>query len=265
MTTSMSCQRSHMCVVAASGAEAVRSARVAATVLASPCGHACAAIPCLGDSSQVGTVMLTMHVSVPMRLQIHGWDMHFTLTLVVWVILGATAWMAYQAWNRLDGDTRKAVEAATGVTSCTLATVAATLLCCTGFCFGGRLRRRLHLTPRPRALEKYAAVGLGSTSGASPADLVRFLSSGRTVRRWRVHRTVVIGVVVMLQYLDMVKRTVVNIIYQDSPQWLYDNRKQPFVSDAGFDLEYRVRGEDVPRTAHTMYVPFPRRCPCALP
>ena len=52
----------------------------------------------------------------------------------------------------------------------------------------------------------------------------------------------------------MVKRTVVNIIYQDSPQWLYDNRKQPFVSDAGFDLEYRVRGEDVPRVAHTMYV-----------
>jgi len=51
----------------------------------------------------------------------------------------------------------------------------------------------------------------------------------------------------------MVKRTVVNTIYQDLPQWLYDNRKQAFLSD-GFDLEYRVRGEDVPRVAHTMYV-----------
>ena len=73
-------------------------------------------------------------------------------------------------------------------------------------------------------MDKYTAVGLGATTGAKPEDL----------------------------YLDMMKRTLVNVIYEDKPQWLYDDRKQPFLSDAGFDLEYRVRGEDVPRQAHTM-------------
>lgn len=155
---------------------------------------------------------------------LRGWDTHFTVTLLVWALLIAAGVYANDAWNRLDDATRSSIESSVGLSSAALCAVVATVLVCAGCCFGGRIRHPLHTTPRPRSLDKYTAVGLGATTGAKPEDL----------------------------YLDMMKRTLVNVIYEDKPQWLYDDRKQPFLSDAGFDLEYRVRGEDVPRQAHTM-------------
>jgi hypothetical protein len=51
-------------------------------------------------------------------------------------------------------------------------------------------------------------------------------------------------------YLDQVKRAVCNILYEDPPFWFYDG-KRPLLA-TGFDLAYRVRGEDSPTDAHTM-------------
>ncbi|MBX7110636.1 MAG: TylF/MycF family methyltransferase [Dehalococcoidia bacterium] len=66
----------------------------------------------------------------------------------------------------------------------------------------------------PAAL--YEELGIGGLSGeASPASL----------------------------YLDMVKRTLCNLIYEDPPLWPH---KQPF------DIRSRVLGQDMPTQAHTM-------------
>lgn len=52
-------------------------------------------------------------------------------------------------------------------------------------------------------------------------------------------------------YLDLMKRTVSNIIYEDHPYSFYDDQRQPLIADQ-FRLDRRVNGEDFPREAHTM-------------
>ncbi len=52
-------------------------------------------------------------------------------------------------------------------------------------------------------------------------------------------------------YLDLMKRTVTDIIYEDVPYGFYDDQHQPVVADR-FRLNRRVHGEDTPREAHTM-------------
>jgi hypothetical protein len=52
-------------------------------------------------------------------------------------------------------------------------------------------------------------------------------------------------------YLDMVKRTVCNLIYEDIALWAYDDTKQ-FEPLNRFDLKRRLSGEDMPTEAHTM-------------
>jgi hypothetical protein len=52
-------------------------------------------------------------------------------------------------------------------------------------------------------------------------------------------------------YLDQVKRSVCNLIYQDPPFFFYDTSKRLELA-TGFDLLRRVNGEDSPSMAHTM-------------
>lgn len=52
-------------------------------------------------------------------------------------------------------------------------------------------------------------------------------------------------------YLDLVKRAVANLLYEDPPTWFYDHHHEPQLA-AGFSLARRVRGEDHPTAAHTM-------------
>ncbi|MGP8297716.1 TylF/MycF family methyltransferase [Streptomyces inhibens] len=48
-------------------------------------------------------------------------------------------------------------------------------------------------------------------------------------------------------YLDLLKKVLTDIIYEDRP----DDRA-PFMANSGFDLERRTNGVDWPQTAHTM-------------
>lgn len=57
-------------------------------------------------------------------------------------------------------------------------------------------------------------------------------------------------------YLDLMKRTLSNIIYEDQPYSFYDDERRPVIADR-FRLDRRVQGEDAPREAHTM-VGIPR-------
>ena len=52
-------------------------------------------------------------------------------------------------------------------------------------------------------------------------------------------------------YLDLMKRSVTNILYEDAPLAFYDQHQQPLMAD-GFDLNRRVKGEDLPTLALTM-------------
>ena len=52
-------------------------------------------------------------------------------------------------------------------------------------------------------------------------------------------------------YLDLLKRVLSNIIYEDDPLLFYDHLRQPQVA-SGFSLPRRVMGEDAPSEAHTM-------------
>ena len=52
-------------------------------------------------------------------------------------------------------------------------------------------------------------------------------------------------------YLDMVKRAVANILYEDPPAYFYDGQSDPVVAEK-FELSRRVLGEDAPPLAHTM-------------
>src|SRR5438128_26134 len=53
-------------------------------------------------------------------------------------------------------------------------------------------------------------------------------------------------------YLDMVKRAVANILYEDVP-FFFDGAgdEEPVIANA-FSLQRRVMGEDTPSAAHTM-------------
>ena len=52
-------------------------------------------------------------------------------------------------------------------------------------------------------------------------------------------------------YLDLMKRSVTNILYEDAPLAFYDQHQQPVMAN-GFDLKRRVHGEDLPTLALTM-------------
>lgn len=54
-----------------------------------------------------------------------------------------------------------------------------------------------------------------------------------------------------LLYLDLMKRALTNILYQDRPAWIYDHHKTAITTDS-FDLKRRTMGEDAPTEAHTM-------------
>ncbi len=51
-------------------------------------------------------------------------------------------------------------------------------------------------------------------------------------------------------YIDMVKRVVSNVIYEDAPFWFYTPGAARIA--AGYDLRRRAMGEDLPSVAHTM-------------
>lgn len=53
-------------------------------------------------------------------------------------------------------------------------------------------------------------------------------------------------------YLDLVKRAVINILYEDIPSWIFDREARKITAADRFRLEYRVVGEDGPTAAHTM-------------
>lgn len=52
-------------------------------------------------------------------------------------------------------------------------------------------------------------------------------------------------------YVDMVKRAVSNVLYQDRPLIYYDHRQRPVLAP-GFDLSRRMMGEDGPTEAQTI-------------
>ncbi len=52
-------------------------------------------------------------------------------------------------------------------------------------------------------------------------------------------------------YLDLMKRAVANILYQDKPLIFYDDKRKPILARR-FDLSRRVMGEDAPTYSHTM-------------
>jgi hypothetical protein len=76
----------------------------------------------------------------------------------------------------------------------------------------------------PIGLDEYRLAGLGSL----PSD-----ADGRDL------------------YLDLMKRTVTNIVYQDLPSLFFDG-EGPVRLAGGFSLPRRVMGEDQPADAHTM-------------
>jgi len=53
-------------------------------------------------------------------------------------------------------------------------------------------------------------------------------------------------------YLDLVKRALTNILYEDVPSWIFDRAANKISAAAQFDLGKRVNGDDGPTTAHTM-------------
>jgi hypothetical protein len=53
-------------------------------------------------------------------------------------------------------------------------------------------------------------------------------------------------------YLDLIKRALANILYEDVPSWIFDRAASKIMAAERFHLEHRVRGEDSPTTAHTM-------------
>lgn len=53
-------------------------------------------------------------------------------------------------------------------------------------------------------------------------------------------------------YLDLIKRAVANILYEDVPSWIFDRETRKITAAERFHLERRVTGEDGPTAAHTM-------------
>ncbi len=52
-------------------------------------------------------------------------------------------------------------------------------------------------------------------------------------------------------YIDMVKRMVLNVVYEDIGVFVYDHKNEPQVTD-DYSLKRRLAGEDKPLVAHTM-------------
>ena len=78
--------------------------------------------------------------------------------------------------------------------------------------------------PEPTPEQLYAASGLGPLPTDAPAAEL---------------------------YLDLVKRTVANVIYEDSAVWFLNDRNERILENR-FNLEHRVFGRDLPSEAHTM-------------
>lgn len=53
-------------------------------------------------------------------------------------------------------------------------------------------------------------------------------------------------------YIDVVRRAVTNILYEDAPLSFYDAEHHQLRPARGFSLPRRVRGEDIPTEAHSM-------------
>jgi hypothetical protein len=53
-------------------------------------------------------------------------------------------------------------------------------------------------------------------------------------------------------YLDLMKRAVANILYEDVPSWIFDRTSKKITAGERFQLDKRVTGEDGPTAAHTM-------------
>ncbi|HEX4019703.1 MAG TPA: TylF/MycF/NovP-related O-methyltransferase [Acidobacteriaceae bacterium] len=53
-------------------------------------------------------------------------------------------------------------------------------------------------------------------------------------------------------YLDLMKRAVANILYEDVPSWIFDRTSRKITAGDRFRLDKRVTGEDGPTAAHTM-------------
>lgn len=53
-------------------------------------------------------------------------------------------------------------------------------------------------------------------------------------------------------YLDLMKRAVTNILYEDIPSWIFDRDEKKITAGDRFHLDKRVTGEDGPTAAHTM-------------
>lgn len=53
-------------------------------------------------------------------------------------------------------------------------------------------------------------------------------------------------------YLDLMKRAVANILYEDIPSWIFDRTRKEITAADRFHLDKRVTGEDGPTAAHTM-------------
>jgi hypothetical protein len=71
--------------------------------------------------------------------------------------------------------------------------------------------------------ERYLEVGLGALPDGTPASLL---------------------------YIDLMKRAVSNILYEDKPVWRIDDARMQFGGD--FNLNDRLIGRDMPTEAHTM-------------
>ena len=86
-------------------------------------------------------------------------------------------------------------------------------------------RRKIHYGPDPPYnANEYAAVGLGRMADDEESAQL---------------------------YIDLVKRCVVNILYEDQPMMFFDDIGKPKLARE-FDLQRRVAAEEVPTQAHTM-------------
>lgn len=102
-------------------------------------------------------------------------------------------------------------------------------------------------TPRRTTPESLEHLGVGSTDGISQRDLVRRATQPRIASASPPAPLPCRPA----QYLDLIKRAVMNLLYEDIAVWRFSKSKE--IAPLGaFDAEARVRGEDMPTHAHTM-------------
>lgn len=85
-------------------------------------------------------------------------------------------------------------------------------------------RRETRLNARATPAARYEEFGVGTVAGDAPLASL---------------------------YLDMVKRALCNLIYEDPPLWIYGPERE-LETLRPFDLRARVLGQDAPTEAHTM-------------